>query len=318
MKAISHAGKVLKLIDANKPMPKQNEVLIKIKATSLNRADIAQKNGQYPPPPGASEILGLECSGIIESLGKNVTSLSIGDEVCALLAGGGYAEFVTCPAGQVIRRPNKLSWEEAASLPEIYATCWLNLIIEANLKKKERVLVHAGASGIGTACIQLCNALGGEVLVSVGSKSKLEFCKKLGAKEGGIREEIFNHKEIKEKGVDIILDSVGANYLQNNLNILNQDGRLIIIGLLGGIKSELNLGKLMIKRHRIIGSTIRARSEKLKSMIMHDLEQKVWPFIEKGVIEPVIHEVFDISEAQKAHEVMEENLNIGKLVLRIT
>ena len=278
-----------------------------------------QKKGLYPPPPGASEILGLECSGIVDLVGEKVTSRKVGDEVCALLAGGGYAEYVACPEFQAIPKPTNLNWEEASSLPEVYATCWLNLFMEGKLSNNNKVLFHAGASGIGTAGIQLCNAFKCESFVTVGTKEKIQFCKNLGASEGAVRgEKMFDEvRDWVSDGFDLILDPVGANYFEENLKVLGLEGRLIIIGLMGGLESKINLGHLMMKRQRIIGSTIRARSEELKKIVMRDLHEKVWPFIESNEIQPIIHEVFSMSEVERAHQVMEDNENIGKIVLTL-
>ena len=320
MKAVEVVEKGLKLIDFPIPEPGPGEVLIKVKATAVNRADLAQKNGLYPPPPGASQIMGLECSGIIENIGSNVSSRSKGEEVCALLAGGGYAEYVTCPEEQVLPSPEGLDWIESASVPEVYATCWLNLFMEANLKAGEKVVFHAGASGIGTAGIQLCNNFDCESFVTAGSKEKIDFCTNLGATGGSLRGgPIFDDiDKWSPNGVNVILDPVGANYLEGNLNVLALEGRLVIIGLMGGAKSDLNLGQLMMKRQRIIGSTIRARSITAKGLVMQELKKNVWPLFSRGQIKPVIHKVFDLENIEKAHNLIEENQNIGKVVLKVS
>ncbi|HJL95365.1 MAG: NAD(P)H-quinone oxidoreductase [Gammaproteobacteria bacterium] len=317
MKAIQIIENQASLAEAEMPKLRPNDILIKIKSTAVNRADLAQKNGLYPPPPGASEILGLECSGIVKSIGENVTSRKVGDEVCALLAGGGYAEYVACPEFQAIPKPKNLNWEEASALPEVYATCWLNLFLEGGLQSNNKILFHAGASGIGTAGIQLCKAFDCESFVSAGTQEKVDFCIALGASGGTVRgdnmfEEINNWSP---NGVDIILDPVGANYFEDNLKCLALEGKLIIIGLMGGIESNINLGHLMMKRQKIIGSTIRARSEEHKKIIMQDLHKKVWPLFESGNLKPIIHKILPIDDAEKAHKIMEDNLNIGKLVL---
>ena len=318
MKAIDIKEGEIALVELPIPEPKQGEVLIKIKASAINRADLAQKNGLYPPPPGASLIMGLECSGIIEAVGEGVKTRLVGEEVCALLAGGGYAEYVTCPEQQVTSVPKGLDWIESASIPEVYATCWLNLFIEGNLTAGNKVLFHAGASGIGTAGIQLCNNFGCESFISAGTKEKIEFCMNLGASGGSIRERVFEEiQEWSPEGVDIILDPVGANYLEGNLKVLGLEGKLIIIGLMSGMQTDINLGHLMMKRQRIIGSTIRARSVELKGEVMKDLETKVWPLFSDGSIKPIIHEVFELQDVEKAHSVMERNENIGKVVLKI-
>ena len=253
--------------------------------------------------------MGLECSGIIEALGEGVKTRLVGEEVCALLAGGGYAEYVTCPEQQVTSVPKGLDWIESASIPEVYATCWLNLFMEGNLTAGNKVLFHAGASGIGTAGIQLCNNFGCESFISAGTKEKIEFCINLGASGGSIREKVFEEiQEWSPEGVDIILDPVGANYLEGNLKVLGLEGKLIIIGLMSGMQTDINLGHLMMKRQRIIGSTIRARSVELKGEVMKDLETKVWPLFSDGSIKPIIHEVFELQDVEKAHSVMELSL----------
>jgi len=319
MKSIEVIDGKVALHEAEMPLVGPYDILIKVKSTAVNRADLMQKKGLYPPPPGASEILGLECSGIVDAVGEKVTSRRIGDEVCALLAGGGYAEYVACPEFQAAPKPTNLNWEEASSLPEVYATCWLNLFIEGNLTNNNKVLFHAGASGIGTAGIQLCKAFNCESFVTAGSKEKILFCKNLGASEGVVRgDKMFS--EVRgwvSEGFDLILDPVGANYFEDNLKVLGLEGRLIIIGLMGGMESKINLGHLMMKRQRIIGSTIRARSEELKKIVMRDLYEKVWPLIESNEIKPIIHEVLNISETEKAHQIMENNENIGKIVLAL-
>jgi len=319
MKSIDVIEGELALCEAEIPSVGPNDILIKVKSTAINRADLMQKKGLYPPPPGASEILGLECSGIVDLVGEKVTSRKVGDEVCALLAGGGYAEYVACPEFQAIPKPTNLNWEEASSLPEVYATCWLNLFMEGKLSNNNKVLFHAGASGIGTAGIQLCNAFKCESFVTVGTKEKIQFCKNLGASEGAVRgEKMFDEvRDWVSDGFDLILDPVGANYFEENLKVLGLEGRLIIIGLMGGLESKINLGHLMMKRQRIIGSTIRARSEELKKIVMRDLHEKVWPFIESNEIQPIIYEVFSMSEVERAHQVMEHNENIGKIVLTL-
>ncbi len=319
MKSIEVIDGKVALHEAEMPLVGPYDILIKVKSTAVNRADLMQKKGLYPPPPGASEILGLECSGIVDAVGKKVTSRRVGDEVCALLAGGGYAEYVACPEFQAIPKPTNLNWEEASSLPEVYATCWLNLFIEGNLTNNNKVLFHAGASGIGTAGIQLCKAFNCESFVTAGNEEKIKYCMNLGASGGAVRgDKMFSEVQSwVPEGFDIILDPVGANYFEDNLKMLGLEGRLIIIGLMGGMEANINLGHLMMKRQRIIGSTIRARSEELKKIVMNELHEKVWPFIESNQIKPVIHEVLDISETEKAHQIMEDNQNIGKLVLSL-
>ena len=317
MKAVKVVDKKLIITKANKPVPRDNEILIKIKAAGLNRADIAQKNGLYPPPPGASEVLGLECSGVVESVGKEVKSKKPGDEVMALLGGGGYAEYVSCHEFHAINKPKNLNWIEAASIPEVYATCWLNLFLEASMQQGDKVVFHAGASGIGTAGIQLANVFDCESFVTASTEEKIKFCLNLGASDGEIRSnDIFSKiKEWAPGGVNIILDPVGGEYFERNLDVLSIEGKLIVIGLMGGAKANLNLGLLMVKRQKIIGSTIRARSNETKNIVMQELSEKVIPLFESGMLKPVIHETFYFSECNEAQEMMEANENIGKIIL---
>ena len=317
MKAVKVVDKKLIITKANKPVPRDNEILIKIKAAGLNRADIAQKNGLYPPPPGASEVLGLECSGVVERVGKEVKSKKPGDEVMALLGGGGYAEYVSCHEFHAINKPKNLNWIEAASIPEVYATCWLNLFLEASMQQGDKVVFHAGASGIGTAGIQLANVFDCESFVTAGTEEKIKFCLNLGASDGEIRSnDIFSKiKEWAPGGVNIILDPVGGEYFERNLDVLSVEGKLIIIGLMGGAKANLNLGLLMVKRQKIIGSTIRARSNETKNIVMQELSEKVIPLFKSGTLKPIIHETFYFSECNQAQEMMEANENIGKIIL---
>ena len=319
MKAVKVVDKKLIITKANKPVPRDNEILIKIKAAGLNRADIAQKNGLYLPPPGASEVLGLECSGVVESVGKEVKSKKPGDEVMALLGGGGYAEYVSCHEFHAINKPKNLNWIEAASIPEVYATCWLNLFLEASMQQGDKVVFHAGASGIGTAGIQLANVFDCESFVTAGTEEKIKFCLNLGASDGEIRSnDIFSKiKEWAPEGVNIILDPVGGEYFERNLDVLSIEGKLIVIGLMGGAKANLNLGLLMVKRQKIIGSTIRARSNETKNIVMQELSEKVIPLFESGMLKPVIHETFYFSECNEAQKMMVANENIGKLILAL-
>ena len=305
--------------DSEKPEILDNEVLIKIKATAVNRADVVQKNGFYPPPLGASEILGLECSGIIEAIGKNVKKRKVGEQVCALLAGGGYAQYASCPEEQAIPAPEGISLTNSASLPEVFATCWLNLFHEANMKENDIVLLHAGASGIGTAAIQLCNLFNCKSFVTASTHEKISYCIKLGAENGSLRSNkpFDDIKNWAPDGVDIILDPVGGSYFQDNLNVLSIEGRLLLIGLMGGTKSEINLGQVLMKSQKIIGSTIRARSSIVKGKVMNDLLEKVWPHFKSKKIKPIIYKTMSIENANQAHEIMEKDENIGKLVLEI-
>ena len=319
MKAIVITDNKLNWVDNEDPDCKDNEVIIKVKATAVNRADLAQRVGLYPAPPGASEILGLECSGIIQKIGRNVVNRKVGDEVVALLAGGGYAEYVSCPEVQTLPLPKNINLSDGAAIPEVFATCWLNLFIEGNLKKGEKVLFHAGASGIGTAGIQLCNIFQCESYITAGSEEKVEFCIDLGSNAGTVRLEnsFKSFKDHCPSGLDIILDPVGANYFEENLNNLAIDGRLIIIGILGGVNGKINIGNLLMKRQKIIGSTIRSRSIEVKGKVMNALYENIWDHFEKKIIKPIIYKKLPIREADQAHKIMENNNNSGKIILEV-
>ena len=321
MKAISQEGDDLLWKENPDPDLKKDEVLISIKASAINRADLLQRSGNYPVPPGASPILGLECSGIVEEVGGQVENLIKGDEVCALLAGGGYAEKVSVPSGQVLKVPKGFSFEQAAALPEVFATAYFNLYMEANLSEGEKALIHAGASGVGTAAIQICKAKGNPCFVTAGTKEKISRCIELGAEAGTVRnEENFADAVAKwtdNNGVQVILDPVGANYLDDNMKSLTLEGRLVMIGLMGGAKATINLGLLMMKRLRIIGSTLRAQPIPKKTEIMNNLKENVWPSLESGDIKPIIDTVIPIEEVDKAHELMESNQTFGKVILKV-
>jgi len=316
---VSDAGE-LNWQEAEKPMLGASDVMIEIKATAVNRADLMQRRGLYPAPPGASSILGLECAGKIVQLGSDVTRHQIGDSVCALLAGGGYAEFAAVDEGSVIPVPKGLSFSQAAALPEVFATAWLNLFIEGGLQPSERVLLHAGASGVGTAGIQLCRAFGSECFVTVGSEDKIAACRSLGAIGGFDRTQGSFLSALKDQwndGVDVILDPVGASYLDDNLQALKLNGRLILIGLMGGARSEIDLAQLMIKRLRVQGSTLRSRALSEKAAIMAELQQFVWPKIEQGDIKPIVQQVIPIEQAAAAHDLVASDATIGKVVLSV-
>ena len=297
------------------------EVLIDVHSSAVNRADLVQRSGCYPPPPGASAILGLECAGVVAEVSEGVGCVQVGDSVCALLAGGGYAEQVVVPTGQVLPIPAGFSFEQAAALPEVFATAWLNLFMEAGVRPGERVLLHAGASGVGTAGIQLCKAFGNPCYVTVGSTEKLEGCVELGASGGSIRHDGNFVEQVmawtEGSGFDVILDPVGASYLSDNLTSLNLDGRLVVIGLMGGVSAEVNLGLMMMKRLRVIGSTLRARPVAVKVAVMAALHHSVWPLLERGEVVPVIDRIFPVAEANAAHARMAADANIGKLILQV-
>tara|TARA_A100001011_G_C14299143_1_gene839931 strand:- start:1016 stop:1984 length:969 start_codon:yes stop_codon:yes gene_type:complete len=321
MKAISVVGERVEWTEHDDPRPGPGEVLIRVRATAVNRADLLQRAGAYPVPPGASPILGLECAGEIQSIGSGVTRCAIGDPVCALLSGGGYAEQVVVPEGQVLPIPDGLDFVKAAAIPEVFATAWLNLYREGGLTPGERVLLHAGASGVGTAAIQLCRVFGNPCFVTAGSSEKIAACAALGAAGGSVRGEESFLEAIGSwtdgQGVDVILDSVGGAYLADNLQSLSLDGRLVMIGLMGGMESPVNLGLLLMKRLRIIGSTLRSQSDAAKTALMGDLQEKLWPLFACGDIIPVIDSVFSIEEADKGQQWVSGNQTVGKVILTV-
>ena len=321
MRAILIEERNLVWREAPEPAVTPGTVKIAVKASAVNRADLMQALGRYPPPPGASDVPGLECSGEVVEVGEGVKRVAPGDSVCALLAGGGYAETVVAPAGQVLRIPGGVGLLEAAALPEVFATAYLNLYGEASLATSERVLLHAGASGVGTAAIQLCRESHNPSFVTVGSQAKLERCIALGASGGSNRHDGAFADKVAEwtdgEGFDVILDPVGAGYLADNLASLRLDGRLIAIGLMGGAQAELNMALLLMKRLRIIGSTLRVRSIAAKSAVMDGLQRDVWPKIEKGSIQPIIETVIPMPEAQRAHELVAGNETVGKVMLEL-
>ncbi|MBQ62836.1 MAG: NAD(P)H-quinone oxidoreductase [Gammaproteobacteria bacterium] len=299
-----------------------DEVLIKVHATAINRADLMQRQGVYPPPPGASPILGLECAGEVVAVGENCSRLNVGDRVCALLAGGGYAQFASAHEGSVLPIPDGLSFVEAASLPEVFATAWLNLFMEANLQPGEKVILHAGASGVGTAAIQLCRSFGSATFITAGSDEKIRSCIELGADAGFNRHQGSFLEKAKEfagdGGVNVVLDPVGGAYLKENLKLLALNGRLVLIGLMGGARAEIDLAALMMKRIRVIGSTLRARPTSEKAQVMNQLFEKVWPKIESGEIRPIIDATFPIEKVVEAHDLVSSDATLGKVVLSVT
>ncbi|MNN25670.1 Phthiocerol synthesis polyketide synthase type I PpsC [compost metagenome] len=284
-------------------------------AAGLNRADLLQRAGLYPPPPGASEFLGLECSGIISEVGAG-SSWKVGDRVCALLAGGGMAEEVVVDGRHVLPVPEGLSLQEAAAIPEVYATAWLNVFQLAALKPGEKVLLHAGASGVGSAAIQLCKAFGSPCWVSVGSAERLAYCQGLGASGGVVRGEDLNALN-DFAPFNVILDPVGANYAELNLKLLARDGRWVIIGLMGGRKAELDLAQLLLKRVQVLGSTLRTRDDQFKADLLSDLGQQVWPLFTEGRLKPQLAKAFAIKDAEAAFAELASNQVSGKLVLVI-
>ena len=300
------------------------EVVIKVAAAGVNRADVLQAAGNYPPPPGASETIGLEASGVITEVGADVPGWTVGQEVCALLAGGAYAEYVAVPAGQLMPIPSGVDLVEAAGLPEVACTVWSNLVLTAHLSEGQVVLLHGGASGIGTHAIQVARALGVRVAVTAGSAEKLDLCRDLGAQITiNYRDEDFVAR-LKEEtdgaGANVILDIMGAAYLDRNIDALATDGQLIIIGMQGGVKAELNLGKLLGKRARVIGTTLRARpvsGPNSKSEIVQAVASSVWPMIADGKVRPIIGKRMPIQQAGEAHQLLVSGKVSGKIVLTV-
>ncbi len=311
----------LETIDVDIPTPGADEVLIKIDTAGINRPDIVQRNGFYPPPPGASPIMGLECAGTITEVGENVSSLAAGDQVCALLSGGGYAEYAVAHAGCCLPIPSSLNLEQAAALPETYFTVWSNLFDRANLKSGETILIHGGTSGIGTTAIQLAKAFGASVITTSGSDEKCEQSKNLGANHA------INYKtqdfveEVRSitggKGVDVILDMVAGDYVGRNVKCLAEDGRLVIIAVQGGVKVDFNILPVMKKRLTITGSTLRPRDNEFKAAIADSLKHKVWPLLDKGEVKPIIDKIFPLDDVIAAHRHLESGDLLGKVLLKI-
>jgi putative PIG3 family NAD(P)H quinone oxidoreductase len=303
------------------PQPGEGEVLIKVAAAGVNRPDCLQRQGSYPPPPGASDIPGLEVAGEVIALGKGVDTLKLGDQVCALVTGGGYAEYCAAPAAQCLPIPKGYSMAQAAALPETFFTVWVNVFVRSALKPGESLLVHGGTSGIGTTAIQLAKALGSRVFATAGSAEKVKACEDLGAARGiNYRDEDFVEVvkgETGGKGVDVILDMVGGDYIPRDIKALAEDGRLSFIAFLGGPKAEVNFAAVMMKRLTITGSTLRARPVAVKAALAAELREKVWPLLEAGKIAPVMAASFPLAEADKAHALMESSGHIGKIVLTL-
>jgi len=307
------------------PTAGPGEVLIKVAAAGVNRADVLQAAGKYPPPPGASEIIGMEVSGVISEIGaeagSGVTEWSVGQEVCALLAGGGYAEYVAVPAGQVMPIPDGVDLIDAAGLPEVACTVWSNLVLTAHLSKGQLLLMHGGASGIGTHAIQVGRALGARVAVTAGSAAKLEVCRELGAEITiNYRDEDFVARLRDENGADVIFDIMGASYLDRNIDALATDGQLVIIGMQGGVQAELNIGKLLVKRARVIGTTLRGRpvsGPNSKSEIVQAVTAAVWPMIAEARVRPIIGARMPIQQAGEAHKKLVSGEVHGKIVLTV-
>jgi NADPH2:quinone reductase len=312
---------VLKPGERPVPVPAQGEVLIKVAAAGVNRPDVEQRKGTYPPPPGASDIPGLEIAGTVAALGPGADGFKVGDAVCALVSGGGYAEYCTAPVPQCLPVPKGLGMAEAAALPETFFTVWQNVFDRARLKSGETILIHGGSSGIGTTAIQMAKAMGARVLATAGSDAKCAACAKLGA-DGAIN---YNTQDFVEatlaatnkKGADVILDMVGGKYFERNIAALAIEGRLSLIALLGGRDAKIDLSLVLRKRLTVVGSVLRARPVSEKGAVAESLRREIWPLIAAGKIKPVIDSTFPLADAAKAHARMETSAHVGKIVLTV-
>jgi putative PIG3 family NAD(P)H quinone oxidoreductase len=309
---------VLEVRNAPDPEPAAGEVVVDVAATAVNRADILQRMGHYPPPSGASEILGLECSGTVSAVGAGVERWSVGDPVCALLTSGGYADKVVVPAGQLLPVPDGIDLRDAAALPEVVCTVWSNVFTLAGLQPGELLLAHGGAGGIGSMAIQLAKALGARIATTVGSEDRARVVRDLGA------DLAINYKEqdfvealhvYEARGADVILDNMGASYLPRNLAALASEGRLVVIGLQGGVTGELDLGALMSKRAAVIATTLRARPAAEKAAIVASVEENVWPLLADGTVRPVVDRAFALDQVAQAHALVESGGHIGKVIV---
>ncbi len=304
--------------DRETPRPGPGEVLIKVAAAGVNRPDALQRAGGYPPPPGASDIPGLEVAGTVVALGAGVETFGIGDPVCALVTGGGYAAYCVAPSAQCLRVPQGMDFIHAAGIPETFFTVWSNLFDRAGLCAGETLLIHGGSSGIGTTAIQLAKAFGVRVFTTAGSADKCAACEALGAERAiNYREEDFLAILKEAGGADVVLDMVGGGYIAKNLDLLKPDGRLVFIAFLGGPKAEVNFLPVMLKRLTVTGSTLRARDIAFKAAIAANLEARVWPLLESGQVKPVLNRSFPLAEAAQAHALMESSQHIGKIVLTV-
>ncbi|WP_286689245.1 NAD(P)H-quinone oxidoreductase [Aeromicrobium sp. REDSEA-S38_B2] len=309
----------LQVVDVETPEPGPGEVLVRVTAAGINRADLMQRQGFYDPPEGATHVLGLECSGDVVALGEGVSEYTVGEHVVALLSGGGYAEYVAVPVGQVAMAPRDIDLVDAAGLMEVAATVWSNVFMMAKLQHGETLLVHGGASGIGTMAIQLAKAFGARVVVTVGSEEKAAFCRDLGA------DLVVNYREtdfvdaLDEAGLkaDVILDIIGAKYLDQNVRALNTAGRLVVIGLQGGVKGELNLNRLLMKRAAVMATSLRARPTQEKAAIVSAMVAQVWPLVAEGTVRPIIHARLPLEQVRDAHQLLEDSSHTGKVLLTL-
>ncbi len=314
---------VLEVHDVPDPEPKPDEVIVDVAATAINRADLLQRQGNYPPPKGASGYLGMECSGRIAAVGATVAGWEVGDPVCALLSGGGYAEKVAVPMGQLMAVPEGVSLVDAAALPEVTCTVWSMVFgpQTGRLQPGERLLVHGGSSGIGTMAIQIAHGRGAQVFTTAGTPRKLEFCRSLGAdvlinyRDDDFAEVVAGRTE--GGGVDVVLDNMGASYLPRNIASLAVGGRLVVLGLQGGTKGELNIGSLLAKRATVHAAGLRGRPAAMKADIVAETQANVWPMIEAGTVRPIVDRVLTLDDAAEAHRLVDSSEHIGKVVLRV-
>jgi NADPH2:quinone reductase len=319
MKAVFVENQKLKICQVEQPKPKASEVLVKIYAAGINRADLFQVEGSYPPPVGASPILGLEVAGEILQIGADVKQWKIGDKVCAVINGGAYAEYVVINHELLLDIPKNLNYLEAASLPEAIYTCYLNIIAKANLKSGEKFLVHAGASGIGSIAIQMAKAFGAYVITTASTSTKCIFCKEIGADLVINYQQQDFEQQIKTNigKIDVILDMFGQDYFNKNLSCLNYNGRMVIIGLLKGNIAKINLGKILLKNITIMGSTLRSQPLENKISLTKNIRNFVWKYVETSQIKPIIDKVFNFDDVAFAHEHMRNNQHLGKIVLQV-
>ena len=312
---------VLRVVDRPDPLPAEGELVLAVRAAGINRADLLQRQGSYPPPPGASDVLGLECSGTVHAVGAGVSGWSVGDPACALLAAGGYAEQVAVPAGQVAPPPGGVDLVEAGGLVEVAATVWSNVFMIAGLQRDETLLVHGGAGGIGTMAIQLGVALGARVAVTAGSVAKLRRCAELGAEVlVNYREQDFVAALLEDTdghGVDVVLDVMGASYLARNLDVLATSGRLVVIGMQGGTTAEIDLSVLLRKRAAVMATALRSRPTAEKAAIVAGVAEHVWPLVADGTVRPVIHAMLPLDQVADAHRMLEDGTSVGKVVLTV-
>jgi putative PIG3 family NAD(P)H quinone oxidoreductase len=312
---------VLVPVERPTPIAAAGEVLVKVAAAGVNRPDVLQRQGRYPPPPGITDIPGLEVAGIIEAVGPGVDSWRVGDRVCALVSGGGYAEFCVVPAPQCLPLPRGLDFTHAAAIPETTFTVWTNVFERGKLTRGETILIHGGSSGIGTTAIQLARAFGARVFATAGSTDKCKACEAIGAERAVNYREADFVAAVKEltngRGVDVVLDMVAGDYVQRNIDALAMDGRLVMIGRQGGVKSEIDIMPILRKRLVLTGSTLRTRSIEEKGALANAVHQHVWPLFESGAVQVIVHQTFPLRDAASAHRVMESSAHVGKLVLQV-